>query len=175
MEQVEQDKEEADGRQVGPQRRKEVQLGEFGVFVQQARVIVMTHAASAAAEDELWEESEIESREHDQACQLSHAVNDHPPGDLGPPVVQSGHEGHQRATEHRVMKVGDNEIGAVQLDIGGQRAEEESGQPADPEEEQERQGITHGRCQADRSFVHRGQPIEDLHGRGDGDAECQRR
>ena len=54
-----------------------------------------------------------------------------------------------------------------------ERAQEEPGQTADGEEKEERESVEHRGLEADRSLVHRGQPVEDLDGRGDGDGEGQ--
>ncbi len=97
----------------------------------------------------------------------------HPAGDLRPPVVQPAEEGDHRAADHHVVEVGHDEVGVVQVDVDGQRAEEQARQSADAEQEDERQGVAHRRLERDRALVHRGQPVEDLDRRGNRDAEGQ--
>ena len=42
--------------------------------------------------------------------------------------------------EHDVMKMADDEIGAVEVEVRRQRPDDETGQPADGKEKDERQG-----------------------------------
>jgi hypothetical protein len=48
---------------------------------------------------------------------------------LGPPVVQAAEEADHRAAHHHVVEVRDDEVRVVQVDVGGQRAEEQPVRP----------------------------------------------
>ena len=61
----------------------------------------------------------------------------HPAGHLRPPVVQAADQRHHGTAHHHVVEVGDDEVGVVQVHVGGQGAEEQAGQPADAEQEDE--------------------------------------
>jgi hypothetical protein len=61
----------------------------------------------------------------------------HPAEHLGPPVVQPAEERDDRAAHHHVVEVGDHEVGVVQVDVGGQGAEEQARSAADGEQEHE--------------------------------------
>ena len=50
----------------------------------------------------------------------------HPAEDLRPPVVEPAEEGDHRAAEHHVVEVGDHEVGVVEVDVRGERAEEQA-------------------------------------------------
>ena len=52
------------------------------------------------------------------------------------------------AAHHHVVEVRDDEVGVVQVDVDGQRAEEQAGQAADGEEQQERERVEHRRVRA---------------------------
>ena len=78
-------------------------------------------------------------------CPSSDAV--HPAGDFRPPVVQPGQKTHQRAAGHRVVEMGHDEGRVMHLDVDGQRAEEQAGQPADAEQDDEHQREAHRRGQ----------------------------
>ena len=83
--------------------------------------------------------------------------------------------GHDRAADHDVVEVGDDEIGVGDVDVDAERGEEEAGQAADGEQADEAEGVEHGRVEADGAFVEGGGPVEDFDGRGDGDEEAQQR
>ena len=55
---------------------------------------------------------------------------------------------HHHAADHDVVKVRDDEIGVVDVDVDGDRGEEKAGQAADGEEADETQGIEHRRVEA---------------------------
>ncbi len=78
--------------------------------------------------------------------------------------MEAAHVRHDRAADHDVMEMGDDEIGVVDVHVDAQRGEEQAGQSADGEEADESQGIEHRRVERDRAFVKRGGPVEDLDG-----------
>src|SRR3546814_15485910 len=58
------------------------------------------------------------------------------------------------AANHHVVEVGHDVVGVVQVDVGGQRGAGDPGEPADAEQEDERQPVEHRRVEADRSEEH---------------------
>jgi hypothetical protein len=74
---------------------------------------------------------------------------------------------HDRTADHDVMKVGDDKVGIVHMDVDAEGGEKHTGQAADGKETDEAQGVDHGRVVRDRSFVERGGPIENLDRRRD--------
>jgi len=56
-------------------------------------------------------------------------------------VVQPTDHGDDGAAHHDIVEVGDDEIGVVEVDVGGEGAEVEAGQTADGEDEDEAQSI----------------------------------
>ncbi len=95
--------------------------------------------------------------------------------ELRQPVVHGGEEGEAGAAEHDVVEMADHEMGVVDVDVGGGRAEHQAGQAADGEEQDEGEGEQHRRLPGDRALVEGRHPVEDLDGRGDGDDEGQER
>ena len=57
--------------------------------------------------------------------------------DLRPPVVQAAEISHDRAADHDVVEVRDDEVGVGDVDVQADRGEEEPGQPADREQPDE--------------------------------------
>ncbi len=82
------------------------------------------------------------------AAKRAQALRVQPPGDLGPPEVQPAEEGRHRAAHHDVMEVRDDEIGVVDVDVDGQRGEEQPGQAAQREQADEAQRVEHRRLEA---------------------------
>ena len=120
------------------------------------------------------EERGIEADENDQAGNAGHVFVVHPAEHLGPPVVQSPQEGDQRSPHHHVVKVGHDEVGVVQVNVGCESSQEQARQSADPEQEDECQGVAHRCLEADGTLIHRSQPVEDFDRRGDRDTKRQR-
>jgi hypothetical protein len=90
-------------------------------------------------------------------------------------VVDAGEEGDDRAAHHDVVEVGDDEVGVVEVEVGGEGAEGEAGEAADGEEEEEEEGVEHRGVDLDGALVERADPVEDLDGGRDRDEEGQRR
>ena len=49
-----------------------------------------------------------------------------PPGDLRPPVVQSAQVAHDRAADHDVVEVRDDEVGVVDVHVEAHRRKEQT-------------------------------------------------
>src|SRR5260370_34294156 len=85
-----------------------------------------------------------------------------PASDLRPPEMQAGDVAHDSAADHNVVKVRDDEVGIVDVNIQAEAGEEEAGEAADHEEADETEGVKHRRVPRDRTFVKGGGPIKDL-------------
>ena len=57
------------------------------------------------------------------ADSLASAVVVHPAGHLRPPEVQAGEVAHDRAADHDVVEVRDDEVGVVDVDVDAERGE----------------------------------------------------
>ena len=123
------------------------------------------------AEDELREERQVESDEDEQRRDLGPGVGVHPAGDLRPPVVQAGEVAHDRAADHDVVEVRDDEVGVVQVDVEAERRQEEPGQAADQEQAQEAERPRSSAPSTRSRPVHRRRPVERLDRRRNGDGE----
>src|ERR1051326_2625206 len=66
------------------------------------------------------------------------------------------------AADHDVMKMRDDKIRVVNVDVDADRREKQAGQAADREEADKSERVEHGRVVRDRSAVQRGGPVEDL-------------
>ena len=97
------------------------------------------------------------------------------PGDFGPPVMHCAEIAHHGSADHDVVEVGHDEVGAVELDVGGKRGEEKAGESAHGEQADETERIQHGRIVGDRALVESGRPVEDLDGGRNRDHETERR
>ena len=67
------------------------------------------------------------------------------------------------------MKVRDDKIGVVEMDVDGDGREEKPGQPSDREQADEAEGIQHGSIVRHRSFVESRSPVKYLDRRWHGD------
>src|SRR5271154_616493 len=100
---------------------------------------------SQVAENKLREECEVETYEQNYGRNARQKFRIHSAGDLGPPEVQSAHVAHHRAADHDVVKMGDHEVGVVQMNVQPQASEKQTGQAADQEKPDEAEGVEHGR------------------------------
>src|SRR5579863_3538173 len=96
-------------------------------------VIKITAGHSLATHDELGAEGHVEADEDERAADASPFFGIHAAGHLGPPVVQAAEEGDHGAAHHYVMEVRDYEIGVGEVDVDGERREEDAGEAADGE------------------------------------------
>ena len=109
--------------------------------------IATRHAAGA--HDELREEGQIKTGEDQEAADASEEIVVHPAKKLGPPVEHSAEEGGQRATHHHEVEVSDHEVSVMQVNVRRKGCEEQTGQTANPEQENEREGVAHRGVQGD--------------------------
>src|SRR5260370_35285801 len=86
-----------------------------------------------------------------------------PPGNLRPPEVQAAAVAHDRAADHDVGKVGDDEVGVMNVNVQAQAGEEEPSEAADHEQANEAERIDHRRGPGDRTLVERSNPIKNIY------------
>ena len=127
------------------------------------------------AEDELREECEVESDEDDQRCEACPAFRIQASGNFRPPEVEAAEISHERAADHDVVEVGDDEVGVGDVDIDAESGQEQSREAAHGEQANEAEGIEHGRVVMDGALVESGGPVEDFDGGGDGDGVAEQR
>ncbi len=86
---------------------------------------------SQVAQNELREERQVESDEHDQRGQTAQPFGIHAAGNLRPPEMHAAQIAHDRAAHHDVVEVGDHEIGVGDVHVDAQRTPEtvRSGRP----------------------------------------------
>ena len=120
-------------------------------------------------------EGEVEAEEHQERREARPGFRVEPSGDLRPPEVQTGEIGRHRAADHDVVEMRDDEVGAGDLHVDGNRGEEETGQPADGEQTDESERIQHRRLERDLPAIEGRRPVEDLDRRRHGDDERKER
>jgi hypothetical protein len=69
-------------------------------------------------------------------------------GDLRPPEVQAAEVAHDRAADHDVVEVRDDEVRVVDVDVDPERREEQAREAADREEADEAERVEHRRLPA---------------------------
>src|SRR5712675_1798927 len=127
------------------------------------------------AENELREEGEIEAQEKSDRSDASQKFRIQLAGNLGPPVVQAADVAHHSAANHDVVKVSDDEIRVVKMNVQAETGEEETGEAADEKETDETEGVQHRSVVGNGAFVERGGPIEDFDRRGNGNEVAEQR
>src|SRR6202162_6298304 len=89
--------------------------------------------------------------------------------------MHSSHVGHDHPADHHIVEMGNYEIGIGDMNVHGQRGQEQSGEATDGEEANEAEGIQHGRCVTDGAAKQGGGPVEYLDGGGNGNQKAQQR
>ena len=117
------------------------------------------------ADHELREEREVEADEDDAGAQLREPFVVQAPADLRPPVVQPAEISHDRAADHDVVEVRDDEVRVGHVHVDADRRQEQSGEPSDREQPDEAVRVEHRRLPRHRALVHRRRPVEDFHRR----------
>src|SRR5882762_7684150 len=127
------------------------------------------------AENELREEREIEAQEKSDRSDAGQKFRIQLAGNLGPPVVQTADITHHRSANHDVVKVGDDEISIVEVNVQAETGEEETGGTADEEKADEAEGVQHRSVVGNGTFVERGGPVKDFDGRRNGNEVAEQR
>ena len=164
-EQVHQHQHQAGGQDPAADRGGEIERGELGQVV----VVAARHALHP--QHHHGEVGDVKADEHQRPGDQRRFLCIAAAVELGEPVVHGGEKGEAGAAEDDVVEVADDELGVVDMDVGGSCAEDQAGEPADGEEEDEAEGEEHRRFQGDGALVEGGDPVEDLDGRGDGHDE----
>src|SRR5439155_18469482 len=89
---------------------------QYLIFRHVAAIVIAARHAQVS-EDELRKEREIESDEHNQRRQSCPALGIELAGNLGPPEMHSSEISDDRAPDHEVVKVGDDEIGVGHVHV----------------------------------------------------------
>src|SRR5689334_16435693 len=83
---------------------------------------------------ELREEGKVESREDNDGGNLRPVLVIHSAEHLGPPVVDTAKEAHNRAANHNVMEVSNHEIRIGKVDVHTQTGQKQPSEAADSEQ-----------------------------------------
>src|SRR4051812_38309403 len=95
------------------------------------RIRVITPRHSEIAQNELREKREIEADENYQRRKFSPPFRIEPAEHLRPPEVKAAQVRHHHPADHDVMKMRDDKIRIVNMNIDPQRGEEQPGHSAD--------------------------------------------
>src|SRR5260370_3778026 len=130
---------------------------------------------SQIAEHVLRKKGQIEADKNYQCREARPAIVIEPSGYLWTPVVDALEIRHHRGANHDVVKVGDHEVGVVQMDIGSHCGEKETGETTHREQPNEAERVKHWRLVGDRAFVKGRGPIENFDRRRNShrEAECR--
>src|SRR5207245_1752558 len=149
-------------QQITERKNGRPRSGQYVEHLELRRIGVITPGHPQVAEYELREERQIEadkennSREPGERFRIKLASN------LGPPKMQAADVTHDRATDHDVVEVRDDEIGVVNVNVQAQAGKEESGEAANQKKADETEGVKHGRVPGNRTFRKRRGPVEDF-------------
>src|SRR6266478_1703812 len=113
-------------------------------------------------ENELGEESQVKAEKDGHCSERCQTFGIEPAGHFGPPEMDAAQISHHRAPDHNIVKMSDDEISIMDMNINRQRREKKPGEPADGKKSNEAQSVKHRRLKGDRTFVKRGRPIEDF-------------
>src|SRR5882672_6491530 len=127
------------------------------------------------AENELREEREIEAKEKSNRSDAGQKFRIQLAGNLWPPVVQTADVTHHRSANHDVVKVGDDEISIVEMNVQAETGEKETGEAADEEKTDEAEGVQHRGVVGNGAFVERGGPVKDFDRRRNGNEIAEQR
>ena len=163
--QIRKDDDEADGQEPGPHRRDHV------IRVILRRIIEIPSRHSLEPEDEHAEIEDIEADEEIQPADLREFLAVHPARDLGEPVMEPRQDREAGPAEHDIMKMPDDKIGAVEMEVRRQGADDQAREAADGKEKNEGQGKKERRVDFDGALVKGGHPVEYLDPAGHGDEE----
>src|SRR5262249_7463681 len=86
------------------------------------------------------------------------------PSHLRPPEVQPADVTHDRAADHDVVEVRDDEVGVMEMNVEAEASKEKAGKTADGEEADEAERVEHRRFPRNRTFIESGRPVEDFDG-----------
>ena len=123
----------------------------------------------------LREEGEVKAGKHKEGRKLRQRLIVHATKHFRPPEMQPTHKPHNGSTHHHIVKVSHHKVGVMQVNIGAQGRQEQSGKATNGEKPDEPIGKPHGAVVNDGATPHGPQPGEDLDTRGNGDRESEQR
>src|SRR5882762_7946318 len=127
------------------------------------------------AKNKLREKCEIEAQKQSNRSDAGQKFRIQLASNFGPPVVQTADVTHHRSANHDVVKVGDDEISVVKMNVQAETGEEETGEAADEEEADEAEGVQHRSVVGNGAFIERGGPVEDFDRRRNGNEVAEQR
>src|SRR5882724_9878414 len=113
-------------------------------------------------QQELWEESQIESGENEKRGKLGKRFRVQLSTDFRPPKVQAAKIGHDHAADHNVMEMSHHKIGIGKMDINRERGEKKAGQATDREQADKTERVKKRGLKPDRAAIKGGRPVENL-------------
>ena len=149
--------------------------GKHVVDLKFRRVIVDAPRHSEIAQDKLRKKSQVESDEQNERGELREFFGIHSPGDFRPPIMQPAHERRDHPADHDVMKMRDDKISSVHMNIHRERRQKKSGESADDKKPDERKRVKHRRFKRNRAAIQRHRPIENFDGRRNRHEKTQER
>ena len=75
------------------------------------------------AQNELREEGQMKANEYHQSREAGPSFRIQPPGDFGPPEMDSPQIGHDCTANHNIVKVSDDEVSIVHMNVKPQRCQ----------------------------------------------------
>ena len=82
---------------------------------------------------------------------------------------------HERAANHDVVEMRDDEVGVGDVDVDAQCRKEQAGEVSDGEQAEKTEGVEHGGVVADGTFIKSGRPVEHFDGGRHRDRIAQQR
>src|SRR5207249_11068246 len=113
------------------------------IYLELRRIDVVAARLTKVTEDKLWEEGQIESDECDHGCEFACQFRIQAPRNFWPPIVKASHERHHHAAHHDVVKMSDDEICVVHVNIDRERGEKQPGYATDGKKANETQRVEH--------------------------------
>src|SRR3546814_8554472 len=114
------------------------------------------------AKQKLREEGEIEDEKNQNSVRTSPHFIVHASEQLRPPEMNRSQECRNRAADHDVMEMRDDEIGVMDMHVYGQQREHQARQSAHHEQADETHGEKEGGVKGDRALIQGGRPVIDL-------------
>src|SRR6266566_5407229 len=115
------------------------------------------------------EEGKVDADQHQPELDLSQAFAEQLAGDLGEPVVDACENAKDGAAEEHVVQVRDYKVAIRELVVNRHHGQSYTIEAADQEHGDEAKRKEHGRLEADLAAIDCGDPVEDFHGRRNGD------
>src|SRR5882762_6894191 len=155
-------------QQIAKREDRSSRSGHYIKHLKFRRIAGVPPGHAQVTKNKLREKSEVESQEKSDGSDAGQKFRIQLAGNLGPPVVQSADVTHHRAADHDVVKVGDDEIRVVKMNVQAETGEEETGEAADEKKTDEAESVQHRSVVGNGTFVERGGPVKDFDRRRNG-------